>query len=131
MDVLTVLEQEAPAVPRARKERRRAQRDEMSGSLTVLWGTNSQEEKVSQASLVDVSARGAKFRVIERIAPGSWLMFNHHAVGICGRGTVRYCRMVKCSYLIGVEFSGGTGWHGAPDPFQESLRNLKAQIAAT
>jgi hypothetical protein len=96
--------------PLVRKERRRAERKEVSGSLTILWGTHADEERVSQANLVDVSARGVKFRINERIPSGSWLMFNHHPVGISGRGIVRYCRMVKRSFLIGVEFSSGTGW---------------------
>jgi PilZ domain len=112
------------------KDRRRARRDEISGALTVLWGSNSQEERITQANLIDVSARGAKFRINERIPSGSWLMFNHHPVGISGRGTVRYCRMVKCSYLIGVEFSGGTGWEAASNRFADQLRSLKAALEA-
>jgi hypothetical protein len=128
MEVLTAclpdIERESgvPAPVVQRKDRRRAQRDEITGALTVLWGTNSQEERVTQANLIDVSARGAKFRINERIPSGSWLMFNHHPVGISGRGTVRYCRMVKCSYLIGVEFSGGTGWEAASLRFAQQLR---------
>ena len=82
----------------------------------------------SQASLVDVSAFGAKFRLTARIPAGSWLMFNHHKAGISGRGTVRYCRMVKSSYEIGVHFSGGTGWNAASNPFGAHLRNLSGAI---
>src|SRR5208282_4222317 len=117
-----------PAASTAKKERRRAKRDPLSGSLAVLWGLNPGEERVSQASLIDVSARGAKFRVAERVPPGAWLMFNYHQVGISGRGTVRYCRMVRSSYLIGVEFSGGTGWRAGSERFTAQLQNLGVAI---
>jgi len=118
----------SPAGGKTRKERRQGRRDAISGSIAVVWGASPQEECVSQASLVDVSAFGAKFRLTARIPAGSWLMFNHHKAGISGRGTVRYCRMVKSSYEIGVHFSGGTGWNAASNPFGAHLRNLSGAI---
>jgi hypothetical protein len=111
-----------------KKERRRSKRDIISGSVGILWGPNSQEERVAQAQLVDVSAHGIKFRLAQRVPAGAWLMVNHHTAGISGRGTVRYCRMVKSVYEIGVEFTGGTGWNAASSPFGAHLRNLDLAI---
>jgi EAL and modified HD-GYP domain-containing signal transduction protein len=111
-----------------KRERRRHRRDTIGGAIAVLWGTSSQEERVTQAHLSDVSAFGAKFMMAARIPPGSWLMFNHHKAGISGRGTVRYCRMIKSSYEVGVEFAGGTGWKGASNAFGAHLRNLNGAI---
>jgi hypothetical protein len=111
-----------------KREKRKAKRDSISGSLTILWGPNSQEERISRATLIDLSDRGAKFRVGERIPAGSWLMFNYHQLGASGRGTVRYCQMVKSSYNVGVEFSGGTGWNPASNRFATELRNLSIAI---
>lgn len=111
-----------------KREKRKAKRDPISGSLPILWGTNSQEERISRATLIDLSDRGAKFRVTERIPAGSWLMFNYHQLGASGRGTVRYCQMVKSSYNIGVEFSGGTGWNPASNRFTAELRNLSIAV---
>jgi PilZ domain len=111
-----------------KREKRKATRDPISGSLTILWGTNSQDERISRATLIDLSDRGAKFRVAERIPAGSWLMFNYHQVGASGRGTVRYREMVKSCYNIGVEFSGGTGWNPASNRFTTELRNLSIAV---
>ena len=111
-----------------KKEKRKGKRDPISGSLTILWGANAQEERLSRMSLIDLSAHGAKFRSIERIPPGSWLMFNYHRLGASGRGTVRYCQLVKSSYHIGVEFSGGTGWNPNGNRFTTELRNLSIAL---
>jgi hypothetical protein len=118
----------APAKAYPRKERRRSPRTLITGSITILWGRNPQEENVMQAMLMDISAFGARFRLGTRIPPGSWLMFNHHKIGISGRGTVRHCRMVKAGYEVGVEFSGGTGWDAASQRLGTDLRNLDVAI---
>lgn len=117
-----------PAESTPKKEKRRHRRDPIGGSLGVLWGANPQQECISQAKLVDVSAFGARFRVPARVPAGSWFMFNHGKAGIGGRGTVRYCRMVQGVYEIGVEFAGGTGWKAASNPFGAHLRNLGGAI---
>jgi hypothetical protein len=125
---MSVIASQSSAHPIRTREKRRTKRDEISGSLAILWGTNSQEERISRATLVDVSAHGARFKLSERIPPGSWLMFNHHQVGISGRGTVRYCQLVKSYYQIGVEFSCGTGWHPVPAGISSDLKNLNDEV---
>jgi c-di-GMP-related signal transduction protein len=111
-----------------RKERRRVKRDPITGSVAVIWGNQPHEENLAQANLVDVSPVGARFRVGARVPPGSWLMFNHHKVGISGRGMVRHCRLIKGMYEIGVEFPGGTGWDAVLHRFGTHLRNLSVAI---
>jgi hypothetical protein len=120
MDVIAP-QPEAPAAS-PKREKRKGKRDPLAATLTILWGAGSQEEHVSRANLIDISGRGARFRVAERIPSGSWLMFNHHQAGVAGRGTVRYCRMVKSAYHVGVEFSGGTGWN--PDSNRFAAESL-------
>jgi c-di-GMP-related signal transduction protein len=111
-----------------RKERRRVKRDPITGSVAVIWGNQPHEENLAQANLVDVSPVGARFRVGARVPPGAWLMFNHHKVGISGRGMVRHCRLIKGMYEIGVEFPGGTGWDAVLHRFGTHLRNLSVAI---
>jgi c-di-GMP-related signal transduction protein len=111
-----------------KKERRRTKRHLISGSLSVLWGSQPGEECRAQGNLVDVSDFGARFRFPVRIPPGSWLMFNYHKIGIGGRGTVRFCRLVKGQFEIGVEFSSGTGWDVASRRLDSQHRNLKTAI---
>lgn len=111
-----------------RKERRRNKRDPITGSIAVVWGSHPQEECLAQATLMDVSPHGARFRLQARVPPGSWLMFNHHKIGISGRGTVRHCRLVKGMYEIGVEFSSGTGWDAAALRLGTHLRTLSVAI---
>jgi hypothetical protein len=35
---------------------------------------------------------------------------NAPKMGVSGRGVVRYCNPCKGKFLIGLEFSNGTGW---------------------
>jgi c-di-GMP-related signal transduction protein len=111
-----------------RKERRRVKRDPITGSVAVIWGNQPHEENLAQANLVDVSPVGARFRIGARVPPGAWLMFNHHKVGISGRGMVRHCRLIKGMYEVGVEFPGGTGWDAVLHRFGTHLRNLSVAI---
>ena len=111
-----------------KKERRKMKRDPITGSVAVIWGSQPHEESLAQANLVDVSPCGVRFRLMARVPPGSWLMFNHHKVGISGRGTVRHCRLIKGMYEIGVEFPGGTGWDAVLHRFGTHLRNLSVAI---
>jgi c-di-GMP-related signal transduction protein len=111
-----------------KKERRRNKRDPISGSVAIIWGNNPQEECLAQANLVDVSSFGARFRLLARVPPGSWLMFNYHKIGISGRGTVRHCRLIKGMYEIGVEFSSGTGWDAASHRAGAHMRGLSEAI---
>ena len=112
----------------ARKERRRKSRDPVGGRVTILWGKEPEQENIEQANLVDISVAGARFRVSTRIPAGSWLMFNHYKLGAGGRGMVRYCRLTKGLYEIGVEFSNGTGWDADSHRRSTELRNLHAAI---
>jgi hypothetical protein len=117
-----------PGQAAPRKERRRVKRDPITGSVAVIWGNQPHEENLAQANLVDVSPCGVRFRLAARVPPGAWLMFNHHKVGISGRGMVRHCRLIKGMYEIGVEFPGGTGWDAVLHRFGTHLRNLSDAI---
>ncbi len=112
-------------VNRSRKgERRRHERSPTNIALTILWGETPEEENFARAKLVNMSSRGAKFQVPARIPRGSWLIFNNQGVG--GRGTVRYCALMKGQYEIGVEIANGTGWGLASKVLNEDLRRLAA-----
>lgn len=129
-DVLASVETEPMevAAPPRKKEKRKSRRDPISGSLTILWGAHAQEERISRANLIDLSSHGAKFRLTEKIPSGAWLMFNYHQLGVSGRGTVRYCQLIKGAYQIGVEFSSGTGWNPDVNRFAADLRNLSIAL---
>ena len=55
-------------------------------------------------------------------------MFNHHKIGVSGRGKVRYSRLIKGMYEIGVDFPSGTGWDVALNRFSAHLRALNVAI---
>jgi len=82
----------------------------MNVALTIIWGDATTQENLALAKLLDLSTRGARFRVPVQVPRGAWLVFNTPRLGAGGRGTVRYCRLVKGQYEIGVEFFSGTGW---------------------
>jgi hypothetical protein len=85
-------------------------RDEIDGSLRILWEDAAGREHVSQAKIVNISPRGIGLRCDQAIPLRSPISCNDEKLGIRGRGTVRHCTYVKGKYQIGVEFSGGTGW---------------------
>ena len=126
--------QTSPEEPKARNgvnrlrksERRRHERSPMNASVTILWGATPNQENVARAKLVDVSARGAKFRVPTQIPRGAWLAFNDQSLSIGGRGTVRFCNLTKGQYEVGVDIANGTGW--GLGSRNRDLRRLDAAI---
>jgi hypothetical protein len=100
-----------------RANTRRHTRFPLQAPLRVLWHDGNGRERVSNAKLVDVSVAGLKLRLDEPIPVRSLLLCNDQRLGIRGSGAVRYCVMVKGKYEIGVEFTGGTGWH-EPEPVE-------------
>lgn len=77
-----------------------------------MWEDSESRERVSTVQCMDISPSGAKFRLFEKIPSRASVLFNCPALGIAGRGTVRYCLHKKAAYEIGLECLGGTGWRG-------------------
>ena len=97
----------------------------MNVGLTIMWGVTPGEENFARAKLVNMSERGAKFEVPDRIPRGAWLLFNNQGVG--GRGTVRYCGLVRGQYEVGVEIVNGTGWEAISK--DQDLRRINRRWA--
>ncbi len=81
-----------------------------SGALRILWQDPNGRERISNAQLKNVSVSGLQLQVTEQIPLRTYVTCNEPKLGIGGRGMVRYCNHSKGKYLIGLEFSGGTGW---------------------
>ncbi len=107
-----------------KRERRRGERCSMNVAMTILWGATPHHENATRATLVDVSARGARLRLAAKVPPGAWLSFHNHALGIGGRGTVRYCNMSKGAFEVGVDIANGTGWGSGSKDRARDLRRL-------
>ncbi len=90
---------------------RRHVRHAISGPMRLLWEDSSGREIIVNARLVNVSVGGLQLQVPRQIPVSAQISCNDAKLGISGRGRVRYCNFVKGGYVIGVEFSGGTGWH--------------------
>src|SRR5579863_5713842 len=91
-------------------ERRRHDRQPITGKLRVLWHDAEGREQVCAAEVVDISVNGLRMRVDIKMAPQTYVTVNDRDIGITGRGSVRYCRYEKGKYVVGLEFAGGTGW---------------------
>ncbi|MFZ3343056.1 MAG: HDOD domain-containing protein [Terriglobales bacterium] len=94
------------------KEARKRVRHAASGSLRILWEDSEGKERVMNARLVNVSTHGLQLQVSEKIPARTSVSCNDAKRGISGRGSVRYCNYSKGSYVVGVEFSAGTGFRG-------------------
>jgi len=89
---------------------RREVRRSVDVSVKVLWQDESAREHLANAKLVNVSGFGMQFVVDAKIPLHSAISCNEPKLGINGRGSVRYCAFSKGKYVVGVEFSNGTGW---------------------
>ena len=89
---------------------RREVRYPLDGLLRILWVDSDGREVISKAQIVDVSVSGLKLRLEGKIPVRTYVSCNEPKLGVCGRGSVRYCHFAKGKFEIGIEFSGGTGW---------------------
>ncbi len=94
---------------------RRDTRTAVNGSLRILWEDSAGKERISQATIVNVSPRGALLRLDEKIPVRSYVTCNDERLGIRGRASVRYCNFAKGKYEIGLEFNNDNGWRGVSD----------------
>jgi EAL and modified HD-GYP domain-containing signal transduction protein len=89
---------------------RREPRQAVDVRLRVLWQDESRREHISNARLVNVSGFGMQLLVDDKIPLRAVVSCSDPKLGISGRGSVRYCTFSKGKYVVGVEFSNGTGW---------------------
>jgi EAL and modified HD-GYP domain-containing signal transduction protein len=89
---------------------RRKVRHGVQGSVQVLWEDSTGREQITMAQLVNVSVSGLQLQMVDRIALHTAVSCSAPKMGVSGRGVVRYCNPSKGKYLIGLEFSNGTGW---------------------
>jgi hypothetical protein len=95
----------------ARKtDTRRQKRHPVDGMIRILWEDSEGRERVSNATIANASANGAKLRVDEKIPVRSYVACNDVSLGIVGRASVRYCIFSKGKYEIGLEFGTGNGF---------------------
>lgn len=94
-----------------RQKRRRA----MTGGLQILWDDGNGPPRLARATLQNISENGMQLRSTDKLPVRATVICNDAKLHIQGRGVVRYCNFSKGAYLIGVEFSSGTGWR---DPLE-------------
>lgn len=97
-----------------RRDRRRERRDHVvCGEVAIVCEDQLGLEIKAEATLLDVSVHGARFRTQRGLPLNSSVKFHHRELAIGGSGVVRYCNWSPSGYEIGVEFRQGTGWPGA------------------
>jgi PilZ domain len=111
-----------------RPNRRSEPRDPISIPMSILCTDQDGRDTVMHARIADISARGARLCVLQKIPVRSAVTFYYQELGIGGRGTVRYCRSSSKGYDVGLEFPNGTGWKPALRE-KLSLLNLAREVA--
>jgi hypothetical protein len=94
----------------AHAERRRYSRTAVEGTIRFLWTDETGKERISAGEVIDVSVAGLRVRALERVPARTYISCNDTRLGIAGRGTVRHCNFSKGKYILGIEFTGGTGY---------------------
>ncbi len=94
---------------KSRKERRREARELCSECIQVAW-PDEHGNRISQTGVLeDVSPSGLAVSMDLPMPPGRTVHL--HARGFEGEAEVRYCeRADEYSYLVGMEFTDGSGW---------------------
>lgn len=106
-----------------RANTRRQVRFDTDAKIRVLWMDEAGRERYSTARLCNVSVTGIQIHLPEKLPVLTSVSCNEPKVGISGRGSVRYCNFSRGGYLIGLEFSNGTGWkEPLPRSSKESAR---------
>jgi c-di-GMP-related signal transduction protein len=93
-----------------KRDTRREVRHPVNANIRILWEGDSNRENYASARLVNVSKFGALLLLDQKIPLRAILSCREPTLGINGRGSVRHCTLSKGKYLVGVEFSNGTGW---------------------
>jgi EAL and modified HD-GYP domain-containing signal transduction protein len=89
---------------------RREVRHVVQGTVNILWEDGPGREKATIAQLLNVSVHGLQLQTTERLAVHTPVSCSAPKFKVSGRGVVRYCNLQKGKYVIGLEFSNGTGW---------------------
>ena len=89
---------------------RRKVRHGAQGPMQILWEDGAGREKITMAQLLNVSMSGLQMQLPERIPVQTAVSCSAPKMGVSGRGVVRYCNPCKGKFLIGLEFTNGTGW---------------------
>ena len=106
----TLWAQQALHATARKTDSRREVRHAIEGNVNIMWADSTGREKVMVAQVLNVSVHGLQLQLTERLPVQTSLYCNAPKIGISGRGVVRYCNMRQGKYLIGLEFSNGTGW---------------------
>ncbi len=91
-------------------DKRKHVRRALMGAIQVLLDPGTGRDRVVNARVMNVSNTGLQIQVGEQLPTRAYVSCNDTKLGISGRGCVRYCTYSKGKYLVGLEFSGGTGW---------------------
>ncbi len=113
-----------PRLP-LKRDRRRHARKAVTKIVPVLCEDDEGHETLLQGQLLDASVAGVKMLLPTKLPSRALVTFNCLALGLSGRGTVRYCNAAKGGYEVGLEISTGTGWRDQ----NADLQNLAAGLA--
>jgi c-di-GMP-related signal transduction protein len=105
----TLWAQQALHATTRKTDSRREVRHTVQGTINILWEDGGRE-KATVAQLLNVSVHGLQLLVTERLAVHTAVSCNAVKLRVSGRGVVRYCNLRQGKYVIGLEFSNGTGW---------------------
>ncbi len=89
----------------ARSDSRSHVRRKAEGTVRVEWRDAEGRERTSNAKLVNVSATGLQVRTAEEIPVHTAVLCHDPETGISRSGSIRYCRVSRREYLIGLGFN--------------------------
>ena len=107
----TLWAQQALHATTRKTDSRRHVRHAVKGTINVFWEDSAGREITTLAQVLNVSVQGLQLQLTERLPVHTPVSCSAPKLGISGRGVVRYCNPRQGKYVIGLEFSNGTGWH--------------------
>jgi hypothetical protein len=97
-----------PLLAEPPERRRRAVRYPCSSAIRFAWTSNF--DRYAIGDCVDISRNGLRMLSSEPIPVRTKVCFKSDSWAFGGSGTVRFCRMHKGKYVIGLDFAGGLTW---------------------
>lgn len=96
---------------------RRHMRFEGDMTSQVVWQDRFGRDKWAKATLLDISASGARFHMPEPLELRSVVGLICPSARLHGQATVRFCKREGNKYVVGVEFVCGFRWKPPADEF--------------
>ena len=86
---------------------RRHARQAFDGRVRILWLDDRGEQRTCEVPCLDISSSGLRLKLPDPVPVRSVVHMRGIGAALDASGSVRYCRRMGLSFVLGIEFTGG------------------------